>query len=471
MLNLIPVLAAAAVAAPPPEIAWYVLTADDGAIVGYAFREAAGGAITESQEVVLRDQHGPPVRSTVRTVTETGASGRATSISSLTRTGKSWSRVEARIAADYATVARQTPAGLWTTQIELPREVRFDAGEGLLAGWDPVRTPKLEFTVFDASDMAVERMVIEPAPGAVRDAKGLLPVIRRTYDGTQLLAVARLWIDRGGHIQAAAQSMFGATVTSTATDKASALKPHDPYRALPAVMTRSPYVITSPQTRSHIRYRFSFKDGLALDLPATSDQHTSQEPGRTVLDVCEGCGPGLPTDAGSLAEARRPAIWLQSDDARIQAIAAPIARLAVSDTRKMELLAARTTAFLPKLDFTGHYSAVETIERRSGDCTEAAALLAALGRAAGIPTKVADGLVYSRETYHGVANVFMPHSWVLAYVDGRWKSFDAALGGFDATHVALVIGDGDAKSLVAAGQLAGLLTWEGMAEVRARPAS
>jgi hypothetical protein len=95
-------------------------------------------------------------------------------------------------------------------------------------------------------------------------------------------------------------------------------------------------------------------------------------------------------------------------------------------------------------------------------------LLAALGRAAGIPTRVANGVVYSRERYHGVSHAFMPHSWTLAWVDGRWRSFDLALDSFDSSHIALTIGDGDAASVSAGSQLASLLRWEGMTEVRSR---
>src|SRR4051794_20179316 len=135
----------------------------------------------------------------------------------------------------------------------------------------------------------------------------------------------------------------------------------------------------------------------------------------------------------------------------------------------MELLLARARPYLATIDFAGHYSALGTIERRAGDCTEAAVLLAALGRSAGIPTKVANGLVYSREHYHRVANVFLPHSWTLAYVDGRWRSFDLALDSFDSTHIALTVGDGDARSVSSASQLASLLIWRDMAEVRTRP--
>ena len=77
-------------------------------------------------------------------------------------------------------------------------------------------------------------------------------------------------------------------------------------------------------------------------------------------------------------------------------------------------------------------------------------------------------LAYSRAAYHGVSNAFLPHSWTLAYVDGAWRSFDLALEEFDSTHIALTVGDGDARSIAAAGQLASLLRLDGLAEVRPR---
>jgi hypothetical protein len=43
-----------------------------------------------------------------------------------------------------------------------------------------------------------------------------------------------------------------------------------------------------------------------------------------------------------------------------------------------------------------------------------------------------------------------------------------ALGAFDSTHIALTIADGDARSIAAAGQLASLLVFDGLAEVRVR---
>jgi hypothetical protein len=98
------------------------------------------------------------------------------------------------------------------------------------------------------------------------------------------------------------------------------------------------------------------------------------------------------------------------------------------------------------VDYLGYATAVEALQNRSGDCTEFAVLLAAAARARGIPTRVVAGLVYAAR-FSGKKDVFSPHMWVQAWIDGRWVSFDAGLERFDATHIALVVGDGDPRRM------------------------
>jgi transglutaminase-like putative cysteine protease len=253
-----------------------------------------------------------------------------------------------------------------------------------------------------------------------------------------------------------------------ATNRETALRSHSPYRLVPSVMIRSPFRISPSARQGHIRYRMAFREGLEFSLPQTGEQRTTSEAGFVTIDICGDCGPGLPADAAALADALRSTPWLQSDHPRLRAITAFVVGLHVTDARKMEILLERARPYLARIDFRGHYSALDTLSRRAGDCTEAAVLLAALGRAAGIPTRVANGLAYSRQSYHGVSNAFMPHSWTLAWVDGEWRSFDLALDQFDSTHIALTIGDGDARSVAAAGPLASLLRFDGISEVRPR---
>jgi transglutaminase-like putative cysteine protease len=89
----------------------------------------------------------------------------------------------------------------------------------------------------------------------------------------------------------------------------------------------------------------------------------------------------------------------------------------------------------------GYASAGDAARLREGDCTEHALLLAALGRAAGVPTRVANGLAYTDDFGSG-GPVFVPHAWVAAWTGERWQAFDAALPG-DQLRLALHADNGD----------------------------
>ena len=455
---------------PGPDASFFLITARDGQVMGHAWQErrpAPGGSeITAEQDIFLTEQDSPAAHIRARAVRRLDAAGNTLWIESSTVVGGSVTRTVARNRTGWVEVVRQTPVERRVSILPLSSSVRFDAGEALLASWDPLGGPPLTYERFDADSAAVERVVIEPAAEASAD--GRVTVLRRRYEGDQLLGVARLTLDRERHVIATEQPMFGGLISVRTADRKAALAYRAPYRLIASTMTRSPFRISNPATRGRIRYRFAFRDGLAFDMPQTGEQRTGSAEGMSVVDICDGCGPGLPSDKAALDDALKPTAWMQSDHPRLKALAAPIARLKISDTRKMQMLIEVARPYLGRIDFNGHFSALETLARRSGDCTEAAVLLGALGRAAGIPTKVANGVVYSREAYHGVGNAFLPHSWTLAYVDGHWKSFDLALETFDSTHIALTVGDGDARSVSAAGQLASLLVWQDMAEVRTR---
>jgi transglutaminase-like putative cysteine protease len=235
-------------------------------------------------------------------------------------------------------------------------------------------------------------------------------------------------------------------------------------------MIESPHVISAGAKRRHIRYRVTLAQALAERLPQTAQQAVTLIDNGAQIDICGTCGPGLPTDAESLARWTQPTPWLQSDYDPIVRRAQSIARRGSSDRRTLELLGEAVRARMLRVDFSGHYSARAAWERRSGDCTEDAVLLAALARAAGIPTRVVSGLAYTRDRYHGARNAFIPHAWVVAYVDGAWVSYDMTLDeGFGAGHIALTIGDGEASQMAGANMIAGMLEWQGLSEVRPRP--
>lgn len=90
----------------------------------------------------------------------------------------------------------------------------------------------------------------------------------------------------------------------------------------------------------------------------------------------------------------------------------------------------------------GFATASETARSKEGDCTEHGVLLAALGRAVGIPTRVVTGIVYAGH-FAGREGVFVGHLWTQFYVNGRWIDLDPALGQtlVDPTHIALSLSD------------------------------
>ncbi len=472
---------AALAADPAGGVTWYSIVTESGTPIGHASHEILqdpdGLEIIDNQEVDVLDEGTPPTplsSSTVitsknmswRTVRKEDQAGRTVSISTYSQVGRDWSRSDALIEQGRAVITRKTPAETRTVTVALPPAVRFDSGDELLQAWNPSTNPRFEFENFNINAMTVERVTIETLSDAPPDPQGRTAVLRKRYEGSELREITRLLLDRQGHIVEVYQPMFGSSLTIKATDRERALNSHLALRALAGVMMKSPFRISTAAMQGHIRYRFSFRDGIEFALPQTGEQRVTAEQGFVTVDICDDCGPGLTGDEAALADALKPTVWLQSDHPKLKAIAGPVAKLPISDAQKMETLIQKARPYLGKVDFTGHYSALETMSRRAADCTDAAVLLAALGRAAGIPTRVASGLVYSRESYHGVSNVFMPHTWTLAWVDGKWRSFDLALDNFDSTHIALTIGDGDERSVLAAGQLAGLLHWENMAEVR-----
>ena len=191
----------------------------------------------------------------------------------------------------------------------------------------------------------------------------------------------------------------------------------------------------------HLR---STKDGTPLQFASTDEQRVKAEDGGVELVITPLDGDAKPAREDKPAPADSAANdWLQSNAPEIRKLAHDGAGDATTPRAQMQHLEQFVRTYIRTKSLNvGYASALEVARKPEGDCTEHAVLLAALGRALGIPTRVVDGLAYT-DRYAGLDHVFVPHAWVQAYVDGRWQSFDAALHGFDAGHIALSVGDGD----------------------------
>ncbi|NCD34241.1 MAG: transglutaminase domain-containing protein [Spartobacteria bacterium] len=81
-------------------------------------------------------------------------------------------------------------------------------------------------------------------------------------------------------------------------------------------------------------------------------------------------------------------------------------------------------------------SAIDVLKSLRGDCNEHTYLFVALARAAGIPSRITVGLVYSDGGLYY-------HAWPAVFIDGQWQEMDPTFGQHeaDATHIALLQGE------------------------------
>ena len=104
-----------------------------------------------------------------------------------------------------------------------------------------------------------------------------------------------------------------------------------------------------------------------------------------------------------------------------------------------------TYSALEKVPEISPPSARNVLEQRRGDCNEHTALYTAMARAAGLPTRVAAGIVYTDALFS--EGSFYYHAWPEVWL-GTWVPVDPTFGQFpaDATHIKLVEGGLDRQT-------------------------
>jgi len=118
-----------------------------------------------------------------------------------------------------------------------------------------------------------------------------------------------------------------------------------------------------------------------------------------------------------------------------------------AQTRLEAVQAINTWVFdaVAKEPSVGVPNGLEVLYSKRGDCNEHTALFVSLARAAGIPTRIAAGVVYSERV--GPRGQFYYHAWPEVMLGGptEWVPIDPTFGQLpaDATHIKLVEGDLD----------------------------
>ncbi len=219
--------------------------------------------------------------------------------------------------------------------------------------------------------------------------------------------------------------------------------------------------IAAPRRSKKLVVRLSREDGADVgDWLIEDDQ---QRIGELREDGARDITIAVPTVPEGLVALRRPvkdeamapflarSAYLETDDAGVR----DLAERAVGDETDALVCARRiedlVRAYVNEKSMdVGFATAAEVARSREGDCTEHAVLAAAIARAAGLPSRVVTGIVYVpafSTAGVGPRGAFGYHMWAEVLVaKDRWHPVDAALGGFDATHVAVAKSDLSATS-------------------------
>ncbi|MBW6487208.1 MAG: transglutaminase-like domain-containing protein [Syntrophobacterales bacterium] len=128
----------------------------------------------------------------------------------------------------------------------------------------------------------------------------------------------------------------------------------------------------------------------------------------------------------------KEAPFIEADNLKIRRKVSEIVAASADEMTKAEKLVRWLHKSIAKRPVLSVPDALQTLENMVGDCNEHAVLLAAMGRAAGLPTEIETGLVYMRGS-------FFFHAWNVFYIKkmGGWVTADATLGQMpaDVTHL------------------------------------
>jgi hypothetical protein len=327
-----------------------------------------------------------------------------------------------------------------------PRGALLSEGQRLAAerfGFAP--GTQYDLLVWDAGALqAVPTRTVVGARQAidVHAQREVLIPVQQTLDMGGSKTQLHSWVTPDKHdLRRLRMPAIGLQLEMLACDMVCALAPVQPTDVLASTVVKAPESLRPRDLEKPLRYqlRITGSDGAALDTPPGQILARTPVAGDVALIVDPRGDAAQPPQSADKAPNR----WLQSESKEVLELAREATRGARGDAAKVEQLERFVRSYISTKSLrVGYASASEIVRNREGDCTEHAVLLAALIRAIGIPARVATGIAYA-PAYAGQHNVFVPHAWVHAWVDGEWRGYDAALARYDAGHIAFGVGDGD----------------------------
>ena len=242
------------------------------------------------------------------------------------------------------------------------------------------------------------------------------------------------------------------------TDRAESMKQPEGAEIFASSLIAPQRALTDLPHQAQADYRLTTSESKRmLDLWNHGEQRVlKSEPGLAEIEVTvpvwspQDATYTLPhADSPDLHSFLQPSAYLESESPEIRQLAKQAVGSETNPVLAARAIEKFVEGYITKKDLNvGFASAQETARSREGDCTEHAVLCAALGRAVGLPTRCVLGLGYipPGESVPTISNstnadtgIFGFHMWAEACVGpDRWVAMDAALGGFDIGHIAIL---------------------------------
>jgi hypothetical protein len=295
---------------------------------------------------------------------------------------------------------------------------------------------KYRFPVFNPATMSTENssITIESKERIkVGDKDQTVYKLRETYQGMEAVS----WITQDGETIKEESPLGFVLLKETMTEALKRDKKGPAVDIIALTMISSDPIKNSAQV-SYLKARLKgvVLKGFQLD----SDRQTLA--GDTIEIQVQDQLPSyrLPYMEKELGEYMQPTALIQSDDKRIIKQSAKIIAGEKDAREAAKKLNAWVYGAIQKKPVVSIPSALEVLSQRVGDCNEHTTLYTALARAAGIPTRMAAGIVY-------MESGFYYHAWPEVWL-GAWTAIDPTFGQFpaDATHIRFITGNLDRQS-------------------------
>lgn len=254
------------------------------------------------------------------------------------------------------------------------------------------------------------------------------------------------WVTDTGEV-VREESPLGLIVVTETRERATAMAvpgnvQHDLLEAA-AVVPQSPRRIDDPTTVQRLRLRLEGPDLSGPDLQGAGQSVRGEQ-----VEIRDTRTMKAERADPDLNRYLQPEPFLESDAPEIVEEAGKATAGAATPRARAERLLRHVAGLLEKKPTVSLPSAREVLRTKVGDYNEHTALYVAMARAAGLPARIAVGLVYLR-------GAFYYHAWPEVYLAesadrGLWLPVDPTLNQFpaDATHIRLVRGGLDRQATI-----------------------